>query len=190
MKFTDSEAKKIEHAVKFLLEVLDDDPTREGLAGTPERIVRFWDSFVNYDPGNVDVTFEVATVDQLVVLRGIRVWSMCEHHLLPFWADISVGYITRKRVLGASKLARVAYKYASRLQIQERLVAQIGKEISELADTPDVAVLAEGTHLCMTMRGVKTDARFVTSFLSGAFREVPACRAEFFSLARGGREWK
>lgn len=177
-------ARAIEASVRVILRAIDEDPTREGLLGTPRRVTQFWQEFINYDPGKVDVTFESVQVDQMVVVKGIRVYSLCEHHLLPFWCDISIGYITRKSVLGLSKMARVAHKHAHKLQIQERLVQQIADEIASLAVTEDVAVLAEGVHLCMRMRGIKTDATMVTSAMRGVFREKDKVRAEFLSLIR------
>lgn len=176
--------KNLELTVKVLLQNIGEDPDREGLRDTPERVARFWREFIDYDPGKVDVTFESVQVDQMVVVKGIRVYSLCEHHLLPFWCDVSIGYITRGRVLGLSKLARVAHKYAHRLQIQERLVQQIADEIARLACTNDVAVLAEGVHMCMLMRGIKSEATMVTSAMYGTFRDKPACRTEFLNLVR------
>jgi len=173
---------RIQSAVREILLAIGEDPNREGLQGTTDRVARFWEEFINYDPGKVGVTFESVQVDQMVVVRGIRVYSLCEHHLLPFWCDISIGYITRDKVLGLSKLARVAHKHAHKLQIQERLVSDIAVEVANLANTQDVAVLAEGVHLCMLMRGIKTPATMITSAMYGVFRDLPASRAEFLNL--------
>lgn len=171
-------------AVKWILKAIGEDPNREGLRDTPHRVARFWEEFINYDPGQVDVTFESVQVDQMVVVKGIRVYSLCEHHLLPFWCDVSIGYITRDKVLGLSKLARIAHKHAHKLQIQERLVCNIANEVERLAGTNDVAVLAEGVHMCMLMRGIKTPATMITSNMRGVFRDLPASRAEFLSLIK------
>lgn len=145
-----------------------------------------WRDFAQYDPGSVGTTFESVEADQMVVVSGMRVWSFCEHHLLPFWCDVSVGYIAAGRVLGLSKFARVAHKYAHRLQVQERLTQQVADEVSRLTGSPDVAVLAEGRHLCMEMRGVRTPALMTSSVMRGAFRNAPEARAEFLRLARPG----
>jgi len=168
--------------MRQLLTLLGEDPDREGLQETPQRIARWWHEFIDYDPGKTDTAFEAITVDQMVVVSGMKVWSLCEHHLLPFWAEISVAYITEEKVLGLSKLARIAHKYAHSLQIQERLTTQIATEIAELTGSTSVAVVAQGQHLCMTMRGIKTPAIMTTSDMRGVFRTKPEVRAEFLSL--------
>lgn len=165
-----------------LLVAIGEDPDREGLRETPDRWARWWQEFIGYDPGTVETGFQSVTVDQLVVVRGIRVWSLCEHHLLPFSCDITMGYLTGAKVLGLSKFARVAQKHAHRLQVQERLVADIAKELRFLCASPNVAVVGAGEHLCMTMRGVRAPGRMVCSALEGAFKEEAALRAEFMRL--------
>jgi GTP cyclohydrolase I len=167
------------------LTALGEDPDREGLRETPRRMADSWREFIEYDAGNVQTAFESIQADQMVIVKGMRVWSMCEHHLLPFWCDISIGYITTDRVLGLSKFARIAHKYAHRLQVQERLVDQIATEVKALAQTQHVAVLAEGEHLCMSMRGIKTPAHMVSSAMYGAFRAEHEVRAEFLALVKG-----
>lgn len=166
-----------------LLKAIGEDPTREGLLNTPERFARAWVEFIDYRPGEVDVTFEAIRTDQMVVVDGIRVYSLCEHHLLPFWCDISIGHITGKDglVLGLSKYARIAHYYAHRLQIQERLVDQIANRIVAITKCPDVAVTATGTHLCMLMRGIRTEGTMTTSTLLGKFLMQEA-KQEFFSI--------
>jgi GTP cyclohydrolase I len=170
-----------------LLVALGEDPEREGLRETPRRWANFWHEFIEYNPGNVDTTFEVVTTDQMVVVSGIRVWSVCEHHLLPFRCDVSIGYIARDRVLGLSKFARIAQLYAHRPQLQERLVHQICEEVKVLTSSEDVAVLGRGYHLCTIMRGVKSPAEMVTSVVSGVFMEESPARAEFLKLVWGCR---
>lgn len=123
---------------------------------------------------------------QMVVVSGMRVWSLCEHHLLPFWADVSIGYIADGRVLGLSKFARIAHKFAHRLQLQEQLVLQIADEIEAVTGTRNVAVIATGEHLCMTMRGVKTPAMMHSSVMRGVFRTDADARAEFLALTKRG----
>lgn len=165
-----------------LLTALGEDPSRDGLVGTPDRFARAWAEFMDYAPGTTDTAFEMlssGSIDQMVVIRGMRVWSFCEHHLLPFWCDVSIGYIPKQKVLGLSKFARIAHQAAHRLQLQERLVAQIADTVAELSDTRDVAVVAKGVHTCMVMRGIKTDGSMVTSVTYGLFREDPRARDEF-----------
>lgn len=165
-----------------LLIAIGENPYREGLKETPRRWASMWREFIDYQPGSTDTTFEAITTDQMVVVSGIRVWSLCEHHLLPFWCNVSVGYIARDKVLGLSKFGRVAHKHAHKLQLQERLVADIADEIQMITGSQDVAVLATGEHLCMTMRGIQTPAMMKSSVMRGVFLEKPAARAEFLSL--------
>ena len=172
----------IEGLGRQLLVLLGEDPEREGLVGTPARWASFWQEFIEYDPGKTETAFEAIETDQMVAVTGIRAWSLCEHHLLPFWCDLSIGYITRSKVLGLSKFARIAHQFAHKLQIQERLVQQIADEVSRLTDSEDVAVLAKGWHTCMIMRGIKTDGSMVTSMMRGAFMDNPEARAEFLRL--------
>lgn len=166
-----------------LLVAIGEDPVRDGLSGTPARVASWWNEFIHYEPGNTDVTFEAITTDQMVVVTGVRVYSLCEHHLLPFWCDLSLGYIARDKVLGLSKFARIAHKYAHRLQIQERLVHNIADEIERLTGSPDVAVFGAGVHMCMVMRGIKTKGVMKTSVMRGMFFDVQKTRQEFLSLA-------
>lgn len=174
--------ERLQDICRELLITIGEDPDREGLKDTPRRFAHYWQEFINYESGNSDVTFESVTTDQMVIVSGIRVWSLCEHHLLPFWCDISIGYIARNRVLGLSKFARIAHKYAHRLQIQERLIHQIADEIQELTQSKDIAILASGEHLCMSMRGIKTPAQMKTSVMRGVFFEKPEARQEFLTI--------
>ena len=170
---------------KQLLVALGEDPTRPALADTPKRWANMWREFIEYNPGNTDTVFEMRhTTDQMVVVSGMRVWSMCEHHLLPFWCDVSVGYIPADVVLGLSKFGRIAEQHAHMLQTQERLVEQICADVIRKAGTCDVAVIARGEHLCMTMRGVKKPAIMTSSAMHGAFYNKPEARQEFLSLVR------
>ena len=167
-----------------MLLAIGEDPSRPGIVDTPRRFADMWREFIEYEPGRVDTVFESVETDQMVVVSGMRVWSLCEHHMLPFFCDISVGYIAADRVLGLSKLGRIAHACAHRLQIQERLVQQIADTVVGVVGTEDVAVLASGEHLCMTMRGIKTPAKMVSSVMRGTFRENVETRAEFLSLCR------
>lgn len=167
-----------------LLVALGEDPDRPGLRDTPRRFADSWREFLDYDPGRTGTAFESVTTDQMVIVSGIRVYSFCEHHLVPFWCDIAIGYVATDRVLGLSKFARVAHQCAHRLQVQERLTHQVADEIQRLTGSPDVAVLASGVHLCMAMRGIRTPATMTSSVVRGVFRDSESARAEFLSLAR------
>lgn len=173
----------IQSLTRSLLVAIGEDPDREGLKDTPRRVADYWREFVDYNPGTVDTTFEAVSSDQLVVVKGMRVWSLCEHHLLPFWCDISVGYIADGKVLGLSKFARIAHQHAHKLQLQERLVDGIAADVVALTGSPDVAVLASGQHLCMVSRGIRTDGRMISSVMRGVFRTEYEARMEFLALA-------
>lgn len=149
---------------------------------TPARYAKWWDEFINHEDGNVGTTFPVEHVDQMVVVSGIDTWSLCAHHLLPFSARVSIGYIADEQVLGLSKFARITHKQAHRPTSQEELVASIADEIQKVTGTEHVAVTASGLHLCMAMRGVKTPATMTTSVTRGHFREDDRARAEWFAL--------
>lgn len=172
---------KIKLIVRDLLVALGEDPDREGLIETPRRIANFWREFIEYEPGKLDTTFAAVKHNQMVAVTGMRVWSMCEHHMLPFWCDVSIAYIADDRVLGLSKFARIAHKHAHKLTLQEQLVSDIANELKDVLGTQDVAVMAKGEHLCMTMRGIQTPHRMISSALSGQFHQSEQ-RAEFFRL--------
>lgn len=174
---------KIQVLYAQLIQELGYDVSAPNLRETPDRVARFWDEFINYDPGNVSTVFQSINVDQMIVVSGIRVWSLCEHHLLPFWVDLSVGYISKDKVIGLSKIPRIAKKHARKLQIQERLIEDIALEISKITESPDVAVVGTGVHTCMVMRGVETDGTMTSSSMKGAFRAEAETRKEFFDLA-------
>jgi len=177
-----------EDAVRTLLRWAGDDPAREGLVDTPARVARaFEEFFAGYreDPlAYLERTFEeVEGYDEMVVLRDIRLESYCEHHLAPILGKIHIGYLPEKRVVGISKLARVAEAYAKRLQIQEKLTAQIANCINDVLCPKGVAVVIEAEHQCMTTRGVhKPGVVMVTSRMLGAFRESSDTRREFLSF--------
>jgi GTP cyclohydrolase IA len=177
-----------EQAVRTLLRWAGDNPTREGLIGTPGRVARaFEEWFAGYDRDPVDYlqrTFEeVENYDEMVVLRDIRFESHCEHHLAPIIGRAHIGYLPSGRVVGISKLARVVELYAKRLQIQEKMTAQIANSIAEVLRPEGVAVVLEASHQCMTTRGVhKSGVTMVTSRMLGAFRDNPSTRREFLTL--------
>jgi GTP cyclohydrolase I len=176
-----------EAAVKTLIRWAGDDPAREGLAETPARVVRaFSDWFSGYAQDPADYlrrTFEeVGGYDEIVILKAIPFESHCEHHMAPIIGEVHVGYLPRRRVVGISKLARLVDAYARRLQIQERLTAQIADTLQEVLEPRGVAVVVEATHECMTTRGVhKRGVAMVTSRMLGVFRQSPATRQEFFA---------
>ena len=177
-----------EEAVRTLLRWAGDDPTREGLVDTPARVARaFEEFFAGYreDPLEyLERTFEeVEGYDEMVVLRDIRMESYCEHHLAPILGKVHIGYLPERRVVGISKLARVTEAYAKRLQIQEKLTAQIANCIDEVLRPKGVAVVIEAEHQCMTTRGVHTPGVvMVTSRMLGVFRESSDTRREFLSF--------
>jgi len=176
-----------EEAVRTLIRWAGDDPTREGLEGTPGRVARAYEEwFGGYgeDPNALlQRTFEeVDGYDEIVVLRDIRFESHCEHHLAQIVGCVHIGYLPRSRVVGISKLARLVEAYAKRLQIQERLTAQIANTINQVLKPQGVAVVIEATHGCMTTRGVhKHGASLVTSRMLGVFRRQAQTRQEFLA---------
>lgn len=173
--------EKVKSLVTELLTALGEDPEREGLKETPRRIANFWKEFIEYDAGKLDTTFSAVKHNQMVAVTGMRVWSMCEHHMLPFWCDVSIAYIADDKVLGLSKFARIAHKHAHKLTLQEQLVSDIANHVKIILGTDDVAVMAKGEHLCMTMRGIKTPHKMISSALSGKFHKAEQ-RAEFLRL--------
>lgn len=178
-------------AVRTLIEWAGDDPDREGLRDTPRRVIKAYrELFAGYeaDPREyLERTFEeVGGYDELVLLKDIRVVSFCEHHMLPFLGKAHVGYLPTDRVVGISKLARVVHGFAKRLQIQEKLTAEIAEAIQDILKPKGVGVVIVSEHSCMTMRGVNTPgSRLTTSSLLGDIRDDPRTRQEFFDLVRG-----
>ena len=184
-------------AVRTMIRWAGDDPAREGLLGTPDRVVRSFEQFfAGYAIDPVEIlkrTFEeVDGYDEIVLLRDIRFDSHCEHHIMPIIGRAHVGYLPDRRVVGISKLARVVDAYARRLQIQEKMTAQIANTIEDVLQPQGVAVVIEATHQCMTTRGVhKPGSTMVTSRMLGRFRSDQRTRREFLALIRahsGGLE--
>lgn len=178
---------RIEQAVREIIAAVGENPTREGLVGTPVRIAEMYAevfSGVDQDPKELlAVGFEEEKHEEMVVLKDIPFYSMCEHHFLPFHGLAHVGYIPAGRLVGISKLARVVEVLARRPQLQERLTGQIADTIMEALHARGVGVVIEAEHLCMTMRGIrKPGSQLVTSANRGIFRRYPATRAEFFSI--------
>jgi GTP cyclohydrolase I len=165
----------IESSIREILSYIGDDPNREGLKDTPRRIIKSWDKlFGGYKKSLQDVAqvFKDGACDEMVILKDIEFYSTCEHHFLPFFGKIHIAYIPDGKVIGISKLARITEIFARRLQIQERLVAQIADGIMELLSPKGVMVVCEAQHFCMTSRGVeKQNSIMVTSAIRGIFTE-------------------
>jgi GTP cyclohydrolase I len=177
----------LEDAVRTLLSEIGEDAGREGLLRTPDRVRRMYDELTagyHVDPDGLinGATFSV-DYDEMVVVRDIEFFSLCEHHLLPFIGRAHVGYLPRGRVVGLSKIPRIVDMYAQRLQVQERLTVQIADFLMEKLEPKGVACVIEATHLCTMMRGVKKqEATMVTSSMTGTFRRDARTRAEFMGL--------
>ena len=182
-------ADLLQAAVRQILESVGENPEREGLQNTPERVARMYDELLSgyhIDPIALinDALFDVE-YDEMVVVKDIEYYSLCEHHLLPFYGRAHVAYIPRSKVLGLSKIPRVVDLFARRLQVQERMTRQIADFLSEVLHPLGVGVVIEGAHLCSMMRGVqKANARMVTSSLTGRFKSDARSRAEFFEHIR------
>jgi GTP cyclohydrolase I len=181
----------IQQAVRQMLVAFGENPEREGLQKTPERVARmFRELLAGYrqDPLELinEAVFQVV-YDEMVLVRDIEFYSLCEHHMLPFIGRAHVAYLPRGRVLGLSKIPRIVDMFARRIQVQERMTRQIAEFIQELLHPLGVGVVVEGLHLCATMRGVmKHDARMTTSAMLGYFRKNPATRQEFLeNISRG-----
>ena len=180
--------EEAEEAIRTLLRWAGDDPTREGLVDTPARVARAYEEFFagyEIDPvALLERTFEETDgYDEIVLLRDIRLETHCEHHMVPIIGRAHVAYLPHRRVVGISKLARVVEAYAKRLQIQEKLTAQIANTIQEVLEPRGVAVVIEAAHQCMTTRGVhKPGVTMVTSRMLGAFRDDPSTRRELLAM--------
>lgn len=186
----------IENAVRQILQAVGEDPDRPGLQRTPERVAQMYSELLSgyrTDPDTFlnDALFEV-TYDEMVLVRDIEFYSLCEHHLLPFIGRAHVAYFPKGIVIGLSKIPRVVDMFSRRLQLQERMTRQIADFLQELLDPHGVAVVVEGIHLCAMMRGVKKhDARMTTSTMLGAFRTSVATRQEFLdNISRGSAPMK
>src|SRR5437660_2172299 len=172
-----------------MIKIIGEDPNREGLRKTPERFENAFNFLTRGYHQNLDNVLNGATFsvhyDEMVVVKDIEFFSLCEHHLLPFFGKAHVAYLPSKRVLGLSKIARLVNMYARRLQIQERMTSQIAEAISEKISPEGVGVIVEARHLCMQMRGVeKQCGQAVTSAMLGAFRHNKQTRDEFLALVR------
>ena len=181
--------KKLQEITKLLLSEIGEDPTREGLINTPERVAKAWDFFSQGYRANVEEIVNGAIFEEdcseMVVVRDIEFFSMCEHHLIPFFGRCHVGYLPNKKIIGLSKIPRIVDAFSQRLQVQERLTSQIAETLMDVLDPIGVGVVMEGRHLCMQMRGVEKQNSFATtSSMLGQFRKSPETRSEFLSIIR------
>jgi len=184
--------ERVQQLIRELLVEIGEDPNREGLLRTPERVAKSYEFLTQGYRENVTMAINNAvfasSANNMIVARDIEVYSLCEHHMLPFFGRCHIGYIAKTKVLGLSKLARLVDIHARRLQIQERLTADIATEIRRAVDAEGVGVVMECRHLCMMMRGVeKQNSVFTTSSVLGSFHDSAATRAEFFSLIPTGK---
>jgi len=183
----------MERLIRDLLKEIGEDPNREGLEKTPARVAKAWEYLTAGYRQNVgDILNEALFTeeyDEMVVVKDIDLYSVCEHHLLPFFGKCHIAYMPSRRIVGLSKLPRLVEMFARRLQVQERLTTQIAQTLNDVLQPRGVAVVIEALHLCMLMRGVeKQNSKAVTSAMLGAFRDRPETRAEFMELikSRGG----
>ncbi|NLX13546.1 MAG: GTP cyclohydrolase I FolE [Phycisphaerales bacterium] len=179
--------ERVAHLIRELLTEFGEDPNRQGLLKTPERVAKAYEFLTGGYHQDLKAVINEAVFDSeannMIVARDIEIYSLCEHHMLPFFGRCHIGYIANKKVLGVSKLARIADYYARRLQIQERLTSQIAREIMHVVDAEGVGVVMECRHLCMMMRGVeKQNSIMSTSSVLGSFHNDPATRMEFMEL--------
>ncbi|OFW64598.1 MAG: GTP cyclohydrolase I FolE [Actinobacteria bacterium RBG_16_67_15] len=180
---------EFEATVRGMLVQLGEDPTREGLARTPLRVAKAMDFLTSGYNGSLEdvvnnAIFE-SDADEMVLVKDVEFYSLCEHHMLPFFGKAHVAYLPNKKIIGLSKIARIVDLYARRLQVQERLTNQIADAIEEVLSPHGVAVVMEGSHFCMMMRGVqKQGSSMVTSAMRGGFRTSPLTRGEFLDLIR------
>ena len=182
----------IDKLIAQMLKELGEDPQREGLARTPERVAKSLEYLTSGYRQNVDEILNdalfVEEYDEMVVVKDIDLASLCEHHLLPFIGKAHVAYMPRKKIVGLSKIPRLVEMFSRRLQVQERLTTQIANTLNEALEPRGVAVVIEAVHLCMLMRGVeKQNSKAVTSAMLGSFRDRPETRAEFMELIKAGR---
>ena len=180
--------EKVARLTRELLIELGENPEREGLLKTPERVAASWafltSGYRSDLSGIINGAVFESEANNMILCRDIEVYSLCEHHMLPFFGSCTIGYIARHKVIGLSKLARIVDHFSRRLQIQERLTAQIARALMDAVDAEGVGVILQAKHMCMTMRGVeKQHSSMTTSSVLGSFHHDPATRTEFLSLA-------
>jgi len=175
---------QVEQNIYNILEYIKEDPKREGLLDTPKRYIKFIDEFLNPTPFKMTV-FDSEQYDEMIVCNGISFYSLCEHHIAPFFGEATIAYIPCKKIVGLSKLARTVDKFSRRLQNQERMTQQIANFISEHLEPKGVGVIVKARHLCMEMRGIKKSNVFTTtSCLKGVLMEDEKARNEFLGMAK------
>jgi GTP cyclohydrolase I len=184
---SDKEKKRLEEITKELLGIIGEDPTRQGLLKTPKRVAESWKFLSQGYHQNLDEIINEAIFDEsakdMIIVKDIEFYSLCEHHLIPFYGKAHVGYIPNGKIIGLSKIPRIIDFYARRLQVQERLTNQIATCIQDLLNPKGVAVVMEGRHFCMLMRGVqKQNSIASTSSMLGAFKDKSTTRNEFLKL--------
>ncbi len=181
----------VEDAIRMVLKSMGEDPDREGLVGTPERVSRLYGELTRgYQENPIDIINNAIygiDYDEMVIVKDIEFYSLCEHHILPFFGKCHVAYIPDGKVIGLSKIPRIVEVYAKRLQVQENMTVQIASFLNESLNPKGVAVVINGFHLCMAMRGImKSDANMLTSSMIGSFRKDERTRMEFLSLINHG----
>lgn len=176
---------RVADLIAQLLVELGEDPTRDGLTDTPGRVAAWWKAFLSPDGSAVDTCFTESQLSgQLVIVGGMNLWSLCEHHMLPMSLQVTAGYVPDGEVLGLSKFGRIAQHFAGRLQVQERFTRQVFEYLTGVIGSEDVAVRVRGTHLCMSMRGVRMNtARTTTLQVGGRFGSDPVLSQQFLTLA-------
>ena len=182
-----TESRIVKEQVRRILEYIGEDPQREGLRHTPERVQKAFDFLTRGYHQNIAEVINSAVFEEeanhMVIVKDIEIYSLCEHHLLPFFGRCHIGYIPRGKVLGVSKLARIAEVFARRLQVQERLTSQIASTLMEALQPEGVGVIVDAKHLCMMMRGVENqNSKMVTSAMLGSFHDSSLTRNEFLQL--------
>ncbi|MER6116111.1 GTP cyclohydrolase I FolE [Streptomyces sp. NPDC001743] len=177
---------RVADLISQLLIALGEDPAREGLIGTPERVAAWWSDFLSPDDATSVACFSEALLsDQLVVVGGMSVWALCEHHMLPMNLEVTAGYVPDGEVVGLSKFGRIAAHFAGRLQVQERFTKQVAEYLTGVIGRKDVAVAVRGLHLCMSMRGVRMEAaRTITLHTGGRFGADPVLNQQFLAAAQ------
>ena len=186
---TENKKQKIEELIKELLLNIGENPTREGLAKTPMRVARAWEFFSQGYTASIDDIVNSAIFEEecseMVIVRDIEFFSMCEHHMIPFFGRCHVGYLPNNKIIGLSKIPRIVDAFSQRLQVQERLTSQVAETLMDILNPIGVGVVMEGRHLCMQMRGVEKQNSFaITSAMLGQFRKSAETRAEFLSIIR------
>lgn len=178
--------KKIEKSINDLLKLIGENPNREGLLNTPERVAKSYETLFsgyNKDPKNLLTVFDGEDYDEMIVVKDIEFYSICEHHMLPFFGKIHIGYIPNGKIIGLSKLPRLVELFSRRLQNQERLTSQVANTLQELLNPRGVGVVCEAQHFCMMARGIeKQNSKVSTSTLTGPFKKNMNTRNEFLKL--------